>query len=110
MQQSFNKTCRTMRNSCARCSQLHSLPVHASSSAQMLAVLRSTTGQGKVTLKPCCDSAPGYMQVDELLAMDADNEEYRDLQTSLVEVCDICCKLIAHSKGKGVPGDCLQHV
>lgn len=48
-----------------------------------------------------------YMQVDELLAMDADNEEYRDLQTSLVEVCDDCCKLISHSKGKSIPGDCL---
>ena len=48
-----------------------------------------------------------HMQVDELLAMDADNEEYRDLQTSLVEVCDDCCKLISHSKGKSIPGDCL---
>ena len=47
------------------------------------------------------------MQVDELLAMDADNEEYRDLQTSLVEVCDDCCKLISYSKGKSIPGDCL---
>ena len=110
MQQSFNKICRTMRSSCARCPQLHSPPLHASSSALMLAVLLSTAAPGKATLKPCCDTAPGYMQVDELLAMDADNEEYRDLQTSLVEVCDLCCKRTPHSKGVGAPGVCLQRV
>ena len=47
-------------------------------------------------------SCPVYMQVDELLALDADNEEYRDLQSSLVEVCDVCCKLPSHKKGRSV--------
>ena len=93
MQQSFNKICRTMRSSCARYSQFHSPPVHP----------------GKA-MKPCCDTAPGHVQVDELLAMDADNEEYRDLQTSLVEVCDACSKLTSHRKGRGVPAECLQRV
>ena len=107
MQQSFNKICRTMRSSCARCPQLHSPPLHARSSALMLAVLLSTAAPGKATLKPCCDTAPGYMQVDELLAMDADNEEYRDLQTSLVEVCDLCCKLTSHGRARRLLAACV---
>eukprot|EP00891_Asterochloris_glomerata_P007220 jgi/Astpho2/7220/fgenesh1_pg.00113_%23_47_t len=37
------------------------------------------------------------MQVDELLAMDADNEEYRDLQTSLVEVIQLTRDLLQES-------------